>query len=198
MKLFALLVQQTQAPVPENLTVTLPPSFLATVEAIATIVLALAVLGVLFGVIGVLRQLKTLTRSVGDVAKRLEKDAGPVMERARSVAANVEFITAAVRTDVEKLNESVTRLNKRLKEASENMEERIQDFSALVEVIQGEAEELALDTAAAVRGVRAGTRALAKNRQGETPEGEDVPSGFLPGPGDAGDPGSEDQDQALR
>jgi len=41
------------------------------------------------------------------------------------------------------------------------MEERIQDFTALVEVLQNEAEDLALDTAAAVRGVRVGARSLA-------------------------------------
>jgi len=161
-------------------------SFLATAEAVSTIVLALAVLGVLLAVIGVLRQLRKLTRTVGDVAKRLEKDAGPVMERARSVAANVDFITAAVRSDVEKVNESVARLNNRLKDASERMEERIQDFTALVEVIQGEAEDLALDTAAAVRGVRAGTRALAGERSDEGEENEG-PSGYLAGSTEAPD-----------
>jgi hypothetical protein len=56
------------------------------------------------------------------------------------------------------------------------MEERIQDFTALVEVIQSEAEELALDTAAAVRGMRAGTKALAKGRAESSPQ-EFLPSG---------------------
>ena len=180
MSLFASLIQQTVATEPEALSVTLSPSYLAAVEAISTVVLALAVLGVLVGVIALLRQLRTLTRSVGSVAKRLEKDSAPVMERARSVAANVDFIAAAVRSDVEKLNESVVRLNNRLKEASENMEERIQDFTALVEVIQNEAEELALDTAAAVRGMRAGTKALAKGRT-ETSPPEMLPSEDLEG-----------------
>lgn len=181
MNLLTVLVQQAGGATPETLTVTLPPSFLATVEAVATIVLTLAVLGVLVGVLGVLKQLKTLTRSVGSVAKQLEKEAAPVMERARSVAANVDYISAVVRQDVEQLNESVSRLNNRLKEASEDMEERIQDFTALVEVIQGEAEDLALDTAAAVRGMRAGTRALAGHQNMEV-EGEKAEtSGYLPG-----------------
>jgi len=136
------------------------PSLLTTVEAVSTIVLGVAVLGVLVALLVVLLQLRKLTRSMGSVAVRLEKDAAPVIERARSVAENVDFITMAVRTDVQKVNASVAGLNDRLKEASVRMEERIQDFSALVEVLQGEAEDLALDTAAAVRGVRAGTRSL--------------------------------------
>ncbi|MGD2121317.1 MAG: hypothetical protein PVJ76_06220 [Gemmatimonadota bacterium] len=135
--------------------------FLATAEAISSIVLGVAVLGVLVALLAVLLQLRKLARSVNDVAKRMEKGAAPVMDRARSVAENVDFITMAIRTDVQKINASVSSLNDRLKEASARMEERIQDFTALVEVLQNEAEDLALDTAAAVRGVRAGTRSLA-------------------------------------
>ena len=160
------LIQATSFP-QNTVTLTAPSSFLATAEAISTIVLTLGVLGVLVAVISVLGQLKKLTQSVGGVTNRLEKDAGPVLERAKSVAENVDFITAAIRTDVQKVNESVAQLNDRLRQASERMEERIQDFTALVEVLQSEAEELALDTAAAVRGVRAGTKALAEGKGGQ-------------------------------
>ena len=157
------------------------PNFLSTAEAVSTIVLTVAVLGVLVALVLALLQLRKLTRSLGDVAQRLGKDAGPVIEKARSVAENVDFITAAVRTDVQKLNESVASLNQRLIGASERMEERIQDFTALVEVLQGEAEDLALDTAAAVRGVRAGTRSLAGREDMAPAEGDQDPLP-LPGP----------------
>lgn len=160
------LIQATSFPA-DAVALMAPSNFLATAEAISTIVLTLGVLGVLVAVISVLGQLKKLTRSVGEVTNRLEKDAGPILERAKSVAENVDFITAAVRTDIQKVNESVAQLNDRLKQASERMEERIQDFTALVEVLQSEAEELALDTAAAVRGVRAGTKALAEGNGGQ-------------------------------
>lgn len=151
---------QTPSTPADTVAMALQPSALSTVEAVATVILTIAVLGALAALIGVLLQLRRLTRSVGEAAHRLQHDASPVMDRARSVAENLEFITSAVRTDVQKLNESVTRLNSRLKQASDRMEERIQDFTALVEVLQSEAEDLALDTAAAVRGVRAGTRSL--------------------------------------
>ena len=95
------------------------------------------------------------------------------MVRARSVAENVDFITMAVRTDVQKVTASVSGLNDRLKEASERMEERIQDFTALVEVLQNEAEDLALDTAAAVRGVRAGTRSLVGQNEDPTADSKE-------------------------
>jgi hypothetical protein len=155
------LVQGTSSP-PDTVVLAAPSEFLVTVQAISTIVLAVVVLLVLVALLLVLLQFRKLSRSVTEVAKRLEKDAGPVVEKAKSIAGNVDYISAAIRTDVEKVNESVKQLNARLVQASERMEERIQDFNALVEVIQGEAEELALDTAAAVRGVRVGTKALAE------------------------------------
>lgn len=136
-------------------------SFLATAEAVSTILLTVAVLGVLVALVLLLLEIRKTTTSLARVTGRVEQDARPVLERAKGVAENLEFISAAVRTDVQKVNESVARLNDRLREASERMEERIQDFTALVEVLQAEAEDLALDTAAAVRGVRAGTRTFA-------------------------------------
>jgi len=169
------LVQATTLP-PGGAALTAPSDFLATAEAVSTIVLVVAVLLVLLALMALFLQFRMLTRSVTAVAKRLEKDAGPVMVRAKSVMENMDFISASVRTDVQKVNASVAQLNDRLNQASERMEERIQDFSALVEVLQSEAEELALDTAAAVRGVRAGTKALAEGnggRQEERQEEED-------------------------
>lgn len=157
----ALVLFTGQVTAPDTVAMVVAPNLLSTAQAISSIVLGVAVLGVLVALLAVLLQLRKLARSMRSIAKRLEKDASPVMERARSVAENVDFISMAVRTDVQKLTTSVSGLNERLREASVRMEERIQDFSALLEVLQNEAEDLALDTAAAVRGVRAGTKSLA-------------------------------------
>lgn len=171
MTLFRPALAAFQAQLPDTVAMVVPRSVLSTMEAVSSIVLTLTVLAVLAALVVLLLQLRGLTRTVASLARRVEKEAGPVMERARSVAENVDFITMAVRTDVQKVNESVAHLNERLLEASLRMEERIQDFTALVEVLQSEAEDLALDTAAAVRGVRAGTRALASRGPGKTGEG---------------------------
>ena len=107
----------------------------------------------LFRVLGATRELRNGVRS-------LQGKADPVFEHGRGIAANVEFITAALRTDVEQLNASVTALSGRLQQASDRMEERIEEFNALMEVVQGEAEGVFLDTAATVRGVRASAEHL--------------------------------------
>jgi hypothetical protein len=105
-----------------------------------------------------------LSRTVGELRIGVRQNLGPVSERARAISDNVEFITQALRTDVERLNSSVKALTDRLNLASERMEERIEEFNALMEVVQDEAEGIFIDTASTVRGVRAGARAIAGGR----------------------------------
>lgn len=120
---------------------------------ISVVVLAVASLLVFVVVSLVLLQLRRLVSAV-------TRQLAPVMDRARGAAENVEFVSAVVRRDIEKVNESVTAVTAHLKEASNHMEDRIEEFNALMVVVQGEAEDILLDTAAAVRGVRVSARTL--------------------------------------
>jgi len=45
------------------------------------------------------------------------------------------------------------------------MEDRIEEFNALMETVQGEAEEIFLDTAATVHGLREGARSITTPRK---------------------------------
>ena len=130
---------------------------------VATIAIAVAVvvLAVLIGLF-VIR----LNGAVAELRRSMRQTLGPVSERARRVSDNVEFITQALRTDVERLTESVEALTGRLHQASDYMEQRIEEFNALMEVVQTEAEDLFLDTAATMRGVREGARSIT-TREGE-------------------------------
>ncbi len=169
-----------------------PNGFLITAEAVSTIVLTIALLAVLVVLVLLLLQARRVASSLGEMARHLEAEAGPVMDRARSVAENVDFIATAVRTDIQKVSDSVSRLNDRLVQASNQMEERVQDFNALVEVLQDEAEGIALDAAAAVRGVRAGSRTLSGDGEAAAPRlREEEGSGSLPATEAEDGPGPE-------
>lgn len=102
----------------------------------------------------------------------LQQHIQPVTERARVAAENVEYITGLVRQDVQKIRASVSGLSDRLGEASERMEERVEEFNALMDVVQDEAESVLLDTAAIVRGVRAGAQTVSGTVAGAAPEGD--------------------------
>ncbi len=147
----------------------LPGDGLSVAADVAVVVVAVAVMFLAL-VTGAL--LLRLNRTIGEIRIGVRQNLGPVSDRARTISDNVEFITQALRTDVERLNTSVKALTDRLHLASERMEERIEEFNALMEVVQDEAEGIFIDTASTVRGVRAGARSIAGGRSdagGERP-----------------------------
>lgn len=124
---------------------------------IAAILAILLVVALLF-----LVQLKKLLGSI-------QQQVQPVTDRARVAAENVEYVSAVVREDVQKIRGSVSGLSEKLKDASERMEERVEEFNALMDVVQDEAEAVLLDTASVVRGVRAGAQTMSESVVGGAP-----------------------------
>ena len=137
-------------------------SGLAVAADIAMIAVAVALflvmLVLLFAVFQVRKGIVSLREAVG----RLEPGSQAVLERARGVSENVEAITRSLRGDVDALTGSVQALSDRLHQASDRMEERVEDFNALMEVVQEEAEGIFIGTASAVRGLRGGAEALSR------------------------------------
>ncbi len=144
---------------------------LAMAADIATIVVGIAIVVVAFAGVALARK---MSRTLDGVRSAVNQNLGPVSERARAISDNVEFISHALRTDVERLNESVRALSGRLHQASDRMEERIEDFNALMEVVQEEAEGMFIDTAATVRGVREGAAAMTRRVSPVTSEGDET------------------------
>ena len=120
---------------------------------VSTVVIAVVSMLLLVVAVALAWQLKKLVGSLQDHIQ-------PVAERARVAAKNVEYISAVVREDVQRVRASVSGLSDRLQEASERMEERVEEFNALMDVVQDETESVLLDTAAVVRGVRAGAQTM--------------------------------------
>ena len=177
---------------------------LAVAADISVVVVAVAVLILTVVAIAVLIRAH---RTIGELRDGVRQSFAPVSDRARSISDNVEFITQVVRADVEALNESVQALSDRLTVASEHLEDRVEDFNALMEVVQGEAEDLFLGTAATVRGVREGAKVIAGGRAGRAGDQEgadDRPRSQTTGQDDAAGPpthqaesSSEDDPRAV-
>jgi len=144
--------------VPSVMQLSAPRDAISVAADVAGIVIAIAVL-VVVAIAGVL--FLRINRILGEIRLGVRQNLGPVSDRARSISDNVEFITQVLRSDVEALNTSVRAVTDRLTLASEHMEERIEEFNALMKVVQGEAEDVFLDTAATVRGVRESARSIA-------------------------------------
>jgi hypothetical protein len=121
----------------------------------------------------VILQVRKLSGVVKDLGEKGLQKADPLLDKSRGAMENVEFVTMAVRNDVEQITTSVKRLSDRLKQASDRMEDRVAEFNALMDVVQSEAEDLFVGTAATVRGVRAGAKVLSGGAP-ETSIGEDA------------------------
>jgi methyl-accepting chemotaxis protein len=129
--------------------------------------LAIVVIAVLLMVLAVsttllVRQLYRIARVANRTAADVRRQVTPTAARIQSVADNLTYVTASIREDMERVHESVAKLTGRLNQASNRIEERIEEFNALLEVVQTEAEDLFIDTATTVRAVKAGARSLSR------------------------------------
>jgi len=129
---------------------------------VATVVIAVAFIVLAVMAVGLMLQVRTLTRTANRLSGDVRKQVAPVAGRAQAVADNLGYVTAVIREDVDALHDSVAGLTTRLTAASERVEDRIEEFNSLLELVQSEAEGLFIDTASTVRAVRAGARSLSE------------------------------------
>ena len=99
-------------------------------------------------------------RKVRELLDRVYADVTPLTRHASNIADNLDYITTSIRNDVQQVNATVASANRRLNQAVELTETRLNEFNALLQVVQQEAEQAFVSTAAAVRGVRTGAAAL--------------------------------------
>ena len=104
---------------------------------------------------------------VSQLMDRLSADVTPIARHASSIADNIDYITTSIRTDVQQVSQTIQAANERLTEALALSERRLKELSALLHVVQEEAEDTFVSTAATVRAVRAG--ALAFRQEGMEP-----------------------------
>jgi hypothetical protein len=122
-----------------------------TLVAIAS-VLAVAAFRIRAGYMSLLKRLD-----------RLEGDIAPILRDAGAIAVNMNQVTTVLRDDVGQIHSTITKANERVQQAVAITEERLNDFNALLEVVQDEAEQLFISTAAAVRGVRTGAASFGRD-----------------------------------
>jgi methyl-accepting chemotaxis protein len=153
---------------------------LETAALVASVALTLTFVLSFPALIVLLLRLRRFERLVNGLLERFEKQMDPVFGRGREVVANLEFITGAVRADMHHVSDAMQSVSARLQNASDRMEQRVEEFNALMEVVQTEAEDLFIGSAAAIHGVRAGARALRAGDRGDGSELDEA--GPLDGP----------------
>ncbi len=128
----------------------------AQVTAISTAIIALAVLAAGVMVVMVLNEFRSLKKTFERVAVLLERDARPTLDSARRLVDDAQHVFQSVRRETEDIVHSSKEVRERVERLMHKTEERLQDLDALIDVVQVEVEETALDIAAALRTTRRG------------------------------------------
>jgi hypothetical protein len=130
--------------------------WIAVLTDLATIVIALALLVTVLILLLIALQVRKLVRRIDPIIDRTKSYVDPVLGHVRDMSENVNYMSAAIRSDVQQVTELVDSSRRRLNRAADAAEQRIREFNALLGVMQEEAEQLFIDSAATARGVRAG------------------------------------------
>jgi methyl-accepting chemotaxis protein len=117
-----------------------------TVTALSTALIAV-MLSVVCVVLILL--LRTLT-------KTFNKDGKPAIESFRAMVDDATAVVGTVKGEVEGLADTSKGIRKRAERAATSIEDRLRDIETLVDVVQEEVEDTALDVAAALRTTRRG------------------------------------------
>lgn len=99
-------------------------------------------------------------KRINELIDRFYGDIGPLVRNANTIADNVNYITTSIRVDVGQFNQTVALANERLTAAVKLAERRIRELDALMRVVQREAEDAFVTTAATLRGVQVGATTL--------------------------------------
>ena len=93
--------------------------------------------------------LRTLT-------KTFNKDGKPAIQSLRAMIDEASSVVTTVKSEVNGLAETSKDIRKRTERAARSIEDRLHDIETLVDVVQEEVEDTALDVAAALRTTRRG------------------------------------------
>jgi hypothetical protein len=104
---------------------------------------------------------------------RISDQSTPLIQRTTAVASDVREITDSVKRNVLVVEETVATANAEILAAVRQTGARIDQFNALLQVAQDEAESAFVSTAAAVRGVRTGVEQMFDPLPEEDEESED-------------------------
>lgn len=141
------------------------PTWVGPTVAISLLVIALCVLGMVLGAIIALREGiergESLAREVGELRREL----APALQALGRLGKEGAEIADMAKEEVREIVYSARRLRKDVEKGITRTRRRIADFEAVVDVVQDEFEETALDVTSALHTVRTGSGMLGQLRR---------------------------------
>jgi methyl-accepting chemotaxis protein len=153
-----------------------------TLEALERIALAQMVMSAVMVILGVLalggavivllelRSARRLMRGLLVTVEALRPRLAPFMDRVQDVTTDVSTMTGTMRRKLDEVIRTAESVSRAVERGTVATEERLQRFTAVLDIVQTEAEELLLDAAATAHGMQETARVL-RERPGRTGAG---------------------------
>jgi uncharacterized protein YoxC len=129
------------------------------------IVIALALLVCVIYAISILRRTREPIGHVADSVRELQTRLQPVLRNVERASEDANYLVSTLRTDADEVGRAMRRVSDSTGRMLDLVEERVAEVTALLAVVQEEAEETFLTSASLLRGLRGrrkepGTRRL--------------------------------------
>jgi methyl-accepting chemotaxis protein len=137
-------------------------------EALTAVSTAAIALAIIVGCIAVVFLLKDARRLIGELeslTKKIDEEGKPAIESFRTMIADASTVVTKVKTEVDGLADTSRVIRKRAERAAASIDDRLHDIEALVDVVQQEVEDVALDITAALRTTRRGGKLFKRMRR---------------------------------
>jgi methyl-accepting chemotaxis protein len=133
--------------------------------AISLLIIALCVLGVVIGVLIAGRQLASKSEHLAKELSGLREELGPALRSLNRMGEGGAEVAMLAKEEIREIVYATRRVRKDVEKTSKRLRHRVEDFDALLEVVQDEVEETALDVTAALRTARTGSGMIGQLRR---------------------------------
>ena len=155
----AELLQQVARTLPDTIytkQVVAQPGLWEKTTGIASGVMTITVIILTVALVPAAWNFRKSYKKISEMLDKIYGDVNPLMRHASAIADNVDYITTSIRVDVQQVSQTVAAVNQRLQDALEGAEDRMKQLTALLDVVQEEAESAFVTTASTIRGVQTG------------------------------------------
>ncbi|MEO5800472.1 MAG: hypothetical protein ABIZ70_13195 [Gemmatimonadales bacterium] len=133
--------------------------------AISLALIALCFLGIAAAVALTLKEAVERGQSLAKELGELRRDLGPTLQALNRLGTGGAEVVELAQEEVREIIYTTRRLRKDVEKSVTRARRRLADFEAVVEVVQEEVEETALDLGAALRTVRTGSGVIGRLRR---------------------------------
>lgn len=133
--------------------------------AISLLIIALCVLGVVVGMLIAAREVAQKSSSLADELAELRAELGPALRALNRLGEEGAEVATLAKEEVRAMVETTRRLRYDVERGAKQARRRLADFDALLEVVQEEVEETALDVTTALHTARTGRGMIGQLRR---------------------------------